>query len=309
MRARCAGSALRLVGDQDDRLADRAQHLGEMPVERRHAGAGVDQEQADVGRAHGGLGLGRIRPARLSGRGVVEAGGVDGGELEVAEPRLALAPVAGDARAVVDQRQPPADQPVEQRRLADIRPADDGDAERAMPRGIERATPERVYRRSVRPERRYRRFGGAGVRRSRRCRRPAAAGLLLQPPSLAPISASISWARWRTSSALPGRRRSRRNICGRRRSRRSRQAARPSISRAVWRQGLPVAARSPMRAFEVGDGWRCRRGARRRADAPVSSTSAAALLSVAIASNSATAPALSPACAFSAASRKRARTG
>ena len=44
-------------------------------------------------------------------------------KLEVAKPRLALAAVAGDARRVVDQRQPPADQPVEQRRLADIGPA------------------------------------------------------------------------------------------------------------------------------------------------------------------------------------------
>ena len=50
-------------------------------------------------------------------------------EVEIAEPRLALAAVARDARPIVDQRQPPADQPVEQRRLADIRPADDGDGE------------------------------------------------------------------------------------------------------------------------------------------------------------------------------------
>ena len=48
-------------------------------------------------------------------------------KLEVAEAGLALAAVAGHAGQIVDQRQLPADQPVEQRRLADIRPADDGD--------------------------------------------------------------------------------------------------------------------------------------------------------------------------------------
>ena len=45
--------------------------------------------------------------------------------MQVAEPRLALAAVPGHAGQVVDQRQAPPDQPVEQRRLADVRPADD----------------------------------------------------------------------------------------------------------------------------------------------------------------------------------------
>ena len=46
-----------------------------------------------------------------------------------ANAALALAAIAGDAGQVVDQRQLPPDQPVEQRRLADIGPADDGDRE------------------------------------------------------------------------------------------------------------------------------------------------------------------------------------
>ena len=46
-------------------------------------------------------------------------------ERKIAEPRLPFAPVARDARPVVNQREPPADQPVEQGRLADIRPAND----------------------------------------------------------------------------------------------------------------------------------------------------------------------------------------
>ena len=45
------------------------------------------------------------------------------------EKTFGFAPVAGDARGVVHQRQPPADQLVEQRRFADIGPADDGDGQ------------------------------------------------------------------------------------------------------------------------------------------------------------------------------------
>ena len=48
---------------------------------------------------------------------------------QVVEPGGMDAAVAGDARRVVDKRQLPADQPIEKRRLADVRPADDGDCE------------------------------------------------------------------------------------------------------------------------------------------------------------------------------------
>ena len=41
----------------------------------------------------------------------------------------ALAAVAGDAGKVVDQRQALADQAIEQRRFADVRPSDNGDRE------------------------------------------------------------------------------------------------------------------------------------------------------------------------------------
>ena len=51
------------------------------------------------------------------------------GEFEIAEPRLALAAVARHAGLVIDQRELLPDQPVEQRRFADIGPADDGNRE------------------------------------------------------------------------------------------------------------------------------------------------------------------------------------
>ena len=43
--------------------------------------------------------------------------------------RAAFTPITGDAGAIVDQGETLADKAIEQGRLADIRPADDGDRE------------------------------------------------------------------------------------------------------------------------------------------------------------------------------------
>ena len=48
-------------------------------------------------------------------------------EFEIAKPAHAFAAVAGDAGLVIDQRELLPDQPVEQRRFADIGPADNHD--------------------------------------------------------------------------------------------------------------------------------------------------------------------------------------
>ena len=130
LRARpLAGPAFALVGDDDRGLARPAHQIGEGAVGRRRAGAGIDQEEDRIGLRDRRLGLRPHAAGEAFGRRLLEARGVDDGEGEIAEPRRALAAVARDAGLVVDQRQPPADQPVEQRRLADIRPADDGDGE------------------------------------------------------------------------------------------------------------------------------------------------------------------------------------
>ena len=76
-----------------------------MGVERRDAGARVDEEEARVGRARPPPRSARACGRQALRRRLVEAGGVDRGEAEVAEPRLALAAVAGHAGQVVDQRQ------------------------------------------------------------------------------------------------------------------------------------------------------------------------------------------------------------
>src|SRR5262249_48972885 len=61
---------------------------------------------------------------------LIEPRRIDDGEGEIAETRLALAAVARHTGLVVDQRELLPYQPVEQGRLADIGPADDGDRER-----------------------------------------------------------------------------------------------------------------------------------------------------------------------------------
>ena len=72
----------------------------------------------------------RIRPGRLSAVASSSPAVSTTVKRSAPEPPLALAQVARDPGLVVDQRQPPADQAVEQRRLADVGPADDGEGER-----------------------------------------------------------------------------------------------------------------------------------------------------------------------------------
>ncbi len=128
-RARLAGAALALIGDQDCGLAGLAHQIGEGAIGRHRAGARIDQKQDRVGLRH------RRRRLRLHARrkgfalGIFEAGGIDRLEAQIAEPGLAFAPIARHAGLVGDQSQTPADQPVEQGRFADIGPADNGDGE------------------------------------------------------------------------------------------------------------------------------------------------------------------------------------
>ncbi len=125
--ARLARGALRFVGDDDDRLAGAAHGLREMPVGGGEAGARVDHEQDRVAIHERRFRLRAHAPGERLRIALLETRGVDDGEREIGEPRFALAAVAGDAGLVVDQRKLAADQPIEQSRLADIRPADDRD--------------------------------------------------------------------------------------------------------------------------------------------------------------------------------------
>ena len=77
VQARFRRAALALVGDQQDRRLGLAQALGEMLVERRDAGARIEQQQRDVGLADRLLGLLAHAGFERFVEHVFEAGGVD----------------------------------------------------------------------------------------------------------------------------------------------------------------------------------------------------------------------------------------
>ena len=120
-----AGLSFRLIGDQDDRLARAADEIGEIfVVGRDSARASMRNRIASAARIALSV-CARMRPSRVGASAFLQPGRVDDGEAEIGEPGFALPPIARDAGTVVDKRQLLAGQPVEQRRLADVRPADD----------------------------------------------------------------------------------------------------------------------------------------------------------------------------------------
>src|SRR5687768_11025547 len=125
-----SAAAFGLVGEQNDGLALAAHERGEMAVDGRDPVAGIDHEQAEIGLIDRRFRLPVHATGEACGGSFIEARRVDQGEIETAERSFAQAAVARDARTIVDERQFPADQSIEQGRLADIRPADNGDLQR-----------------------------------------------------------------------------------------------------------------------------------------------------------------------------------
>ena len=121
---RVADRVVGLVGDQDHGLLRRAQHLHHVLVGRGRADVDVDDEQHGVGQVDGDLGLGGDRGVDALRVGL-PAAGVD--EREPAAQPLGLVgdAVARDAGGVFDDRLAAAEDAVDQRRLADVRAADD----------------------------------------------------------------------------------------------------------------------------------------------------------------------------------------
>ena len=114
-----------LVGDDDDLVVAAAQPAGDDLVVVGHPDGAVDDEQHDVGVAHGGLDLAADLGLEVGAAGH-PAAGVDDAERHAEPLGLERLAVAGDARAVLDDGRLLADDAVEQRRLADVGPADDG---------------------------------------------------------------------------------------------------------------------------------------------------------------------------------------
>ena len=153
------GARFGFVGGQHDRLAGLAHDVGEGPVVGQQAGAGIHRK---ITRSASRMAMSvcwRMRPCSVSGAAVSKPAVSMTSKLQIVEFCRMDAAVAGDARRVVDERQLLARQTVEQRRLADIRPADDGNLE-----GHQDAPPEPVISSDIMPARsrmlRRRRFVG-----------------------------------------------------------------------------------------------------------------------------------------------------
>ena len=116
---RLGGGAVHLVGDQEDGHAAAAQPGGDGGVLLGDPDGGVDDEQQQVGVGHRPLGLGDdagLEPAGLR----LPAAGVD--QLEAAARPVGLVddPVAGHAGQLLGDGRAPAEDAVDQGRLADV---------------------------------------------------------------------------------------------------------------------------------------------------------------------------------------------
>ena len=122
-----APRVVRLVDDQDRRLAGAPQAIGHLVVERRDAGGGIHHEQDEVRLLdrHPCLVLHPLLD--VAPRLELQAAGVDHGEAPAVPLADAVDAVAGGAGDVLDDRDALPDQPVEEGRLADVGAADDGD--------------------------------------------------------------------------------------------------------------------------------------------------------------------------------------
>jgi hypothetical protein len=114
-------AAFGLVRQEHNRFARAPQPIGKMAVGLSNTFTRVDDEQRDIDIGERTLGL-RLHPlGQRSGGGLLETGCIYDAESQVGDPSLTLAPIAGDTRRIVDEGEPPADKPVEQRGFSDIR--------------------------------------------------------------------------------------------------------------------------------------------------------------------------------------------
>src|SRR6266536_723868 len=125
-RVRLLAGVVDLVGDEHDGLAAAAQHADRGLVVVERADRGVDHEEHDVCGMHGGLGLRGDRLGPLAGVGY-PAAGVDDLELAAGPQGVVGHPVAGHAGHVLHDGLPAPDDPVDERGLADVGPADNCD--------------------------------------------------------------------------------------------------------------------------------------------------------------------------------------
>ena len=126
-RLEVAARVVELVREHEHRAPRHAQDLRELLVARCDARSRVDDEEDEIGLLDG---LPRLRcdlrPER-PGVGLVDAAGVDEAKRRARPLAQQLLAIARDARRLVDDGGARRREPVDQRRLADVREPDDRD--------------------------------------------------------------------------------------------------------------------------------------------------------------------------------------
>src|SRR5262245_6706073 len=118
--------SLALVGNRNGRHAGGQHTPGKHGIGRDHAFPRIEHKQHQVGVRQGQFALAAHAPGdRLGGR-VLQACGIDHGHRVAGDHRLAVPAIARQPRHVGDQGSAPTGQAVEEGRLANIGPADDG---------------------------------------------------------------------------------------------------------------------------------------------------------------------------------------
>ena len=87
----------------------------------------IDDEQAHIRVVERPFRLRLHPPGKREWRSLLKSGRVDDPETEICDPPVAFAAITGYPGCIVDERQPPADQSIEERGLADIRSSENCD--------------------------------------------------------------------------------------------------------------------------------------------------------------------------------------
>ena len=114
-----------LVHCQHDGLAGSQQHIRDLLIGSRQAGLHIRQENDDVRVLNGDLRLLAHERQDLIVRARFDTAGVHQTEFATAPLALAVDAVARDARRILDDGEPLADELIKQHGLADIRPSND----------------------------------------------------------------------------------------------------------------------------------------------------------------------------------------
>ncbi len=124
-RLEVASRVVDLVHEHDHRLCRHAEDRRDLLVARRHPCPGVDDEEHEVGLLDGRAGLGGDVAPEGAGVRLVHAARVDHAERDAVPVAEELLPVARHAGRLVHHGGAALRQPVDERRLADVREADD----------------------------------------------------------------------------------------------------------------------------------------------------------------------------------------